>query len=165
MTTNNCLYTDLNASTNEDDEGDEVLTDDHGHNFMIIEGTRARFKDYTLLLANEVIELLNFVVVGDTTAKRSCYIVPRNFIAKEEGVVWWPSLKTNTVKPKARLQDFYSTIVKAEIPRTTLEYPYDGKTHKLIWRPYPLKAVYKDFGVYIQITIFILLDFFLRNTT
>lgn len=134
------------------DSQKEVLFDEKQRAYWIIRGTRFQYKDYTLMLNDEDVQLLNFVVLSDFAARKRCAVVPRDYIDVKEGIVYWPLSTKSNIRCENLLVSFCDSLVEAEVPRSTITYPFRGVNYNITWKAYPMKAVYKDFSEYTYIS-------------
>ena len=119
--------------------------DQHNRTFQRIRGQRAHYIDYTLLLHNDEATLKPYICVADTTAKDVFFLGLEEWVDQKEGVVYAPS----HVEPKLNgdgLRRLCDHFLEEKIPMSTTHYYFESRQRKIVWRPYPLKGVYGDFG-------------------
>ena len=95
--------------------------------------------------------LLRFIVLTDCSAKKQCFVAPRSYVDVKEGVVHWPTSATRPPSPKGEYDAFCFSLVEHEIPPSTEVYPFKNVNYRVICRKHAIKAIYQDFGEYIDV--------------
>lgn len=114
--------------------------------FEIIKGTRSSFKDYIGGISTGAC-LKDIVIISDKTAGKYPYIVYKHWLNLNDGIVVCPY-----PNPAGSDDEQIKYMISNKIPAKTKEFTMPGTkkdiTVKVVWRPFCIKSVYKDFGMY-----------------
>lgn len=129
----------------DDDIADIDMGFDHkSRPYTIIHGTRNDYLDYTGILSDPSLALLDFVVVADRAARKQCYVVRNHWIDRQNGSVQFPANICPKLKTKD-FQNFFDSALEDNITAATIDYIFREKTYKVVWKKVSLKAVFADF--------------------